>query len=124
MNWTVWIVSLPFLSNAHADIPEWAKNNSQKLSGSKYQIACSGEGPSVDIARREARESCQSSASQQIAATNIRVKSLSVETEREVAFHREVSEEMTYPGLTCLPGREQIEDHDRHFKVWTECLFD
>jgi hypothetical protein len=56
-------------------------------------------------------------------ATSIHAKTVTVESEKEVAFHREVSEENDYTGLLCKPGREFIEDLNGQSRVWLECTF-
>lgn len=101
----------------------WINSNTQELRGSLYRAVCSGVGPSLDIARKEASESCRVSASQQL-TTNIQVKSISIETEKEVAYHRESIETLRYSGLICKPGREKIEESSGQVKVWLECSFD
>jgi hypothetical protein len=104
-------------------IPQWAQQDSQRRSGNTYGVICSGDGPSIDLARSAATESCHSSATQQL-KTNITVKALSVETERDVAFHQEVSQETQfYEGLSCLPEKEAVETQGNSFRVWLMCRY-
>ena len=117
------LLSSTTLHSNETDIPSWAREGGQQRIGQVYRVACSGIGPDASIARREAIESCQSSAGQQL-LTNIRVKSLSVETEKEVAFHQEISDEAQFSNLRCNPLKEKINDTDQQVKLWLLCEFD
>ena len=108
---------------SHAKIPTWAANNSTKLNGSSLRTACHGVGPSVDIARSEALKSCQLSASQ-FFNSKVKIKSLSVETEKSVGFHQEVSSEDELSNLICDPIKDELEETDSQFSVWLQCKFD
>jgi hypothetical protein len=108
---------------AEAKVPEWAKKNTQRLSGKVFVTTCSGTGPSLDTARRDALDSCRLSARQQL-ATNIKVRSLTVQSEASAGFHEEVSENVQYEGLVCIPLRDEVEETDGTFRVWTQCRFD
>lgn len=110
-------------SVGQAKIPTWASSDSTKLTGSILRTICHGVGPSVDLARNEALKSCQTSASQ-FFRSKIKIKSLSVETEKSVALHQEVSSEDEIEGLICDPLRDQLEELDSQYSVWLECKFD
>jgi hypothetical protein len=110
-------------SVGHAKIPNWASHNSTKLSGQILTTACHGTGPSIEIARGEALKSCQSNASH-FFKSKIRIKSLSVETEKSVGFHQEVSNEDEIDGLICDPQNEQVDELDSQFSIWLSCKFD
>lgn len=103
-------------------IPAWAKA-SNSLDGKIYRAVCSGTGPSTDTARKDALNSCRLSAREQLVNT-IKVRSLTIQTEKSSAFHEEVSEETQYTGLSCAPEREEIEESQGSFKVWLSCKFD
>lgn len=103
--------------------PAWVKSNPEKLAGSIYTVICYGEGPALDIARNQAKDSCLSSASRQ--AKNIfKVKTLTVETETAVGLHQEVESDVQISGLTCNPLNEDIQELDSQFKIWIQCKFD
>ena len=103
--------------------PDWTKQNGQSRNGNLFRVVCDGIGPSLDLARRDVLEKCRLTAASQL-ATSIRAKSITAETEKEVVFHREVSEENEYDGLVCQPGREHIEEKSNQTRVWLECAFD
>lgn len=111
------------LSVGQAKIPTWAANNSTKLNGSSLRTVCHGIGPSVEIARSEALKSCQLSASQ-FFASKIKVKSLSVETEKSVGFHQEVTSNDEIKNLICDPIKDELEETDSQYSIWLECKFD
>jgi len=111
------------LADADAKIPEWAARNSTKLNGQILSTVCHGTGPSLDIARVDALKSCQSNASQYF-KSKIRIKSLSVETEKSVGFHQEVMNDDEIDGLSCDPQRDETSETDSQFSVWIECKFD
>lgn len=110
-------------SMANGKVPTWAASNSTKLNGSLLTTVCHGIGPSVDIARSEALTSCQLSASQ-FFKSKINIKTLSVETEKSVGFHQEVSSDEELSNLTCEPTKDQLEELDSQYSVWIECKFD
>src|SRR5688572_11478500 len=98
-------------------MPPWAKENTQVLNGKVYTVVCSGEGPSADIARGEALNSCRSLAARQL-HSDLKVKVLSLETEKDIAFHQEISSEGQYSGLLCNPQNESIEEENGHITAW------
>lgn len=109
-------------SKAYA-IPAWAKTGSQELTGNIFRVVCSGQGPSIDLARREAELSCKASASSKL-ATSGKVTSTTVETEGYIDFHQEVREQVQYENMTCVPENEEIEEGDAYLTVWIRCRFD
>lgn len=117
------MASLYIVLSANAKVPDWAANNSTKLNGSILTTVCNGVGPSLDIARADAVKSCQHSASQYF-NTKIKIKSLTVESEKSVGFHQEISSDDEIKNLICEPSKDQIEEFDSQFKIWIECKFD
>ena len=108
---------------AEAKAPEWAKQNTQVLSGKSFITTCSGTGPSLDTARREALDSCRLSARQQL-ASNIEVRSLTIQSENSAGFHEEVLENARYERLVCVPSKDEVEETDGGYRVWMQCRFD
>lgn len=111
------------ISSAEAKTPEWARTNTQSLSGTIFSTTCSGTGPSIDLARKDALDSCKLSARQQL-VSSIKVKSLTIQTEQSSGFHEEISENTQYSGLTCTPNKDEVEDLDGSYRVWMQCKFD
>lgn len=111
------------LSGLSFGIPPWAKTNSNPLSKGKYTTVCSGTGPAMNVARQEAIESCLYSATQ-LLQTHIKVKAITVQTEKDAVYHQEVSNEQSYKNLNCIPKQEAIEDSGGQYKVWLMCEFD
>lgn len=108
---------------AQAKVPAWAAKDSHKLVGSRLITVCTGTGPSVDIARKEALNSCRSAAKDQL-VTNIKIRSLTIQTEKSVGFHEEISEGTEYTGLICKPEKDELEEREGSFTVWMRCAFD
>jgi hypothetical protein len=118
------IMAFTFMASvSYAKIPAWAAINSTKLNGSSLRTVCHGTGPSVEIARSEALKSCQINANQ-FFKSKIKVKSLSVETEKSVGFHQEVSSDDEFSNLICEPTKDELEESDSQYSVWIECKFD
>lgn len=110
-------------SNLWANMPSWAKKNSTKKTGNILTSACEGIGPSASLARKEAISNCQVMA-RQFLKGEIKVKSLSVETESSVGFHQEVQEYGVIKNLVCDPQKEETSEKDGQFQVWIQCKFD
>jgi hypothetical protein len=56
--------------------------------------------------------------------SEIKVKSLTVETESSVGFHQEVQESGVIKNLVCDPKKEETSEKDGQFQVWIQCAFD
>lgn len=106
-----------------ADVPSWAKKNTTKKSGNSLNMVCEGTGPSASLARREAISNCQVSA-KQFLDNEIKIKTLSVETEFSVGFHQEVEESGSVRDLVCNPKRDEVIEKNEQYQVWLECQFD
>jgi len=106
-----------------ADMPNWAKNNSTKKVGNLLTTVCDGVGPSASLARKDAINNCQVTA-RQFVTNEVKIKSLSIETESSVGFHQEVEDSSVIKNLSCNPKREQTTELNDQFKVWIECQFD
>jgi hypothetical protein len=52
-----------------------------------------------------------------------KVKSLSVETQSDISYHQEVTEQILVRNLICIPEQEEIEDRDGFFQIWILCRF-
>jgi hypothetical protein len=117
------ILVLSLVGRAEAKTPEWAKKNTQQLLGKTFITTCSGTGPSLDTARRDALDSCRLSARQQL-ASNIEVRSLTIQSENSAGFHEEVTENGDYDGLICVPSKDEVEETDGGYRVWIQCRFD
>jgi hypothetical protein len=117
-------VTLSFGSSAAlAAPPEWALRDTQRLEGRRLTVVCSGSGPSIGLARQSALESCDLSAAQQL-GEDLTVKSMSVASEREVAFQQEVLNRSRVTGLLCVPRREEASEVGAEVRLWLMCEFD
>lgn len=85
--------------------------------------ACEGVGPSASLARKDAINNCQVTA-RQFVANEVKIKSVSVETESSVGFHQEVEDSSVVKNLSCNPKREETTELGDQFRVWIECQFD
>ncbi len=121
------LLSLTLMSvcaSTFAATPEWVKNReTQVRRGDQLELVCTGTGPSLELARLSARESCQGSASDHL-STTLKVRTVSVETERDVALHQEISEDRKIVGLRCELLKESIEELENQVKVFQLCKFD
>lgn len=107
-----------------AAVPSWVKDGSFSIDGKIFKAACSGQGPSIGLARQEAVSSCKASASQTL-QKQTKIRSMSIETENDVAFHQEVSDEGVYSNLNCVPEKEAVEEgKDGLWTVWVLCRVD
>lgn len=121
----IFLLALVFLpvATAWARLPDWASRDTQRREGNILRLVCAGSGPSIGFARRDALDSCRVSAAQQV-ANDLSVKSLSISSERDVAYQQEVLNQTHVTGLTCLPRREQIVQKDAEITLWLLCEFD
>lgn len=95
----------------------------QSAFAASVTIECRGEGPSLDIARQDADRICLNSVATRL-DSQINVENMSVETEKDTAFHSEITREGSYEGLTCKPENEKItESKDQVFVQYT-CRYD
>lgn len=117
------IIGLLLSPSVQADIPNWAKKNSTRKSGNLLTTVCDGVGPSASLARKDAINNCQVTA-RQFVANEIKIKSLSIETESSVGFHQEVEDSSVVKNLSCNPKREETTESSDQVRVWIECQFD
>lgn len=108
---------------AMAAPPEWTRQNGIQQQGSILTVVTTGSGPSLDLARRLAIDQAKGTAAEQINGS-ANIQSMSIETEKSVSFHSEVSSTKKVEGLTCKPSNEYVEDKEGSFTVWLRCEFD
>lgn len=106
-----------------AEPQDWTKQDTLKREGNKLTLVCYGEGPSLDIARRQALDQCHTTAANQI-SSDLTIKSLSVETERSANYHQEVSAEQKVENLICIPENEKFESENGNVKLFIKCAYD
>ena len=105
-------------------IPEWAQDNTATRSGNALKVVCSGQGPSIDQARKYAVRSCKSSAVDFL-RSDLSVRGVTVESETGVAVHQEIRENAWYTGLACKPLQDEVRPVEGGlFEVWLKCEFD
>lgn len=109
--------------NANADIPDWARNNTSKLNGKIFTTVCHGSGPSSQQAKKSALHDCIESAKDQL-TTEIRIRSVSISTEKSSAYHQEITENHALAGLNCDPETDQLEERENTYTYWVKCRFD
>lgn len=110
---------LPITANA---IDDW-RHAPTSMQGKVLQTTCEGDAPSSSLAKGSAIKNCQAFASDYL-SSELKVSRLSVETEKDVAFHQAVSSKATYKNLMCDVQKEQVEERDGSFKAWVRCKFD
>lgn len=106
-----------------ADIPAWARKDTIKKNGSILTSICQGTGPSQTLARKDALNNCVVSA-RQFLNSEIKIKTLSTETEKSVGFHQEIEESGLIKNLICEPKKDETIEKESQFQVWIECQFD
>lgn len=116
-------IALFYCSSVIAAAPEWIKNDTLIKNGSVLTVVCVGSGPSLDIGRRLATDQCKSTAAEQ-ANSSARIKSLSIQTEKTISFHEEISSNKKIINLTCNPEKEYFEIQGDSYHVWIKCRFD
>ena len=122
MNRLVVLALILFSQSVWSKAPTWA-TDATKRTGGQFTTVCTGVGPSVDSARTEAIASCRTSAIEELSPTAT-FKSLTVETDREVALHNTVELSAEFKNLHCKQLNEQIEELEGQFKIWLKCKFD
>lgn len=104
-------------------IPNWAAQSAPTRNGNLLRITCDGTGPSIDTARRDALDRCRSSAADQI-ATSVKVRSSTIQTERDAALHQEISTAAEIKNFPCRTLKEEIEQAGSELRLWLQCEFD
>ncbi len=99
-------------SSLNADsIPEWAKRTTQKREGNTFTAVTKGQGPSDDLARKDALAQARSAAVDQL-ATGIEVNSVAVTTEQTTAYYEQVSANHVVKNLNCEIQDEYLQESD------------
>jgi len=108
---------------AMASAPEWM-HDTMVRSGSILTLVCSGSGPSMDLARRSALDSCRQTAAD-AKNSNQTIHSVSIETEHSVAYHSETSSRVSVKNLDCDVLQELSESSgDGGFTDYIKCRYD
>lgn len=106
------------------NIPNWAQKNTLQIDGSRLSVVCSGQGPSVDLARAYAIRNCRISASDTI-QDRYSVQGLTIESDKDVGFHQEVESKGSFKGLSCQPVKDEVRRFGSGlYEVWLQCNFD
>ncbi len=124
MNWIFaigLIFGAPVACMADGGVPSWTKS-ATKLDGKTYTTVCSGQGPSVDLARAASLNSCKSSAATALSST-FSVSTTTIQTEQSSGLHEVVESSEKYENLSCDPQKEEIIESSGSYKVWTLCRF-
>lgn len=97
--------------------------NSTRRVGSNYWTVCSGSGPSIDIARKQAIEECKLSAADQL-QTSVKTEVFVVNTEISSGIHQEIKDEKKIYNLICEPTGEDIKENSGFYQILIQCKFD
>lgn len=104
------------------EAPDWTRGNTLERSGTALRVVCVGHGPSLDLAREQAANACRSEAIRQ-AQASFTVRSESIESEKNVAFHQQITSEYKYTGVSCQPLNEAIDSGPDSTTVYLKCLY-
>ncbi|HEX7673147.1 MAG TPA: hypothetical protein VF412_03200 [Bdellovibrio sp.] len=108
---------------AHAERPDWTKQNTYKKDGSILTLVCKGAGPSLDLARSASMNSCKATAANE-ANSGVTIKSMSIETQSDASFHQEVSSVKKVTNLSCDILSEYFSESEGSTEVFLLCRFD
>jgi hypothetical protein len=103
--------------------PTWTKQDTLVRNGNDLIVVCHSEAVSADLAHEAALASCTHRASSQV-QTSFSVNSVSVETDQDASYHREIAARQVISGLTCKPLAEHIEDSGQPVQFWIKCRYD
>lgn len=87
--------------------------------GYTLEVVCHGSGPDDSTAFASAMNECRNIAAQTL-LQNFHVKDLTIQTERDSAYHNEVAQELTVDGLKCAVKQMYTDGSDK----WVLCRFD
>lgn len=114
------LVSSNEIFQENKKIPKWAKKNTEKRVGKIYYAVGNGKGPSLEIAKNEAINSCRSVVANRL-NSHLNMRSLTVETQKDVSFHQELSSNYEVVGLECETVKDELIDINGTFEVWIKC---
>ncbi len=104
------------------DRPSWS-NETIKQNGKTLNVVCDAEAPAKDIAFRIALDQCRGIAASQL-QSNIKVNSISMQTESTSSFHEEVSSSKQIKNLLCNVKNQFVESLTDKQHVYIQCEFD
>jgi hypothetical protein len=116
------ILLLSAHSSSFAAQPAWAARGTQALQGKTLTVVGVGQSPSLAIARQEAVDTCDKAAANHVRGA-VKVRSITVETEKDASFHQEVSTEGSLTNLVMEPIAESIDEIGDSFRVWLQCRY-
>lgn len=103
--------------------PDWFDEPS-KVTDERIEISCLGEGISHHLSRQSAIEACNGSLSNFL-SNEVKVESLSVQTERSASLHEKVSSNLKIKSAICVPIKEKdMKDDDGSHTYFIRCSFD
>lgn len=101
---------------------DWTTQDTLIRNNNDLIIVCYGEGPSLDTARKLALDQCHTSALDHL-NTEITVKSLTIQTEKNANYHQEVERKATVKNLICNPLNEKFETAESTTKLYIKCKY-
>ncbi|MGE4233199.1 MAG: hypothetical protein AB7F43_07715 [Bacteriovoracia bacterium] len=98
-----------YSSIAIAETPPWFSDRGLNRNGNSLTVTCLGSGPAKDIAEKMALDQCRAIASEQIKGYSFNINSISIQDNRQSAWHSEVFSNSEVMGLICNPVKEVTE---------------
>ncbi|OQW54946.1 MAG: hypothetical protein A4S09_17330 [Proteobacteria bacterium SG_bin7] len=118
------VLSVAVSATATAKAPAWFSEQSPKKDGNLLTLACSGNGPDKVLANKAALDQCRGIGTEYVSGYTFKSKSLSIEDNKQAAWHSETKSEMQVSGLECQPIRQSCEDEDGSWQCFVSCRFD
>lgn len=118
------ILSVAVSTTATAKTPAWFSEQSPKKDGNILTLSCSGNGPDKVLANKTALDQCRGIGVEYVSGYTFKSKSLSIEDNKQAAWHSETKSEMQVSGLECEPIRQSCEEDDGSWQCFVSCRFD
>ncbi|MBL7672230.1 MAG: hypothetical protein JNM39_17255 [Bdellovibrionaceae bacterium] len=118
------ILSVAVSATATAKAPAWFTEQSPKKDGNILTLSCSGNGPDKVLANKAALDQCRGIGTEYVSGYTFKSKSLSIEDNKQAAWHSETKSEAEVSGLECQPIRQSCEEADGSWQCFVSCRFD
>lgn len=118
------VFSVAVALTATAKTPAWFTEQSPKKDGNILTLSCSGNGPDKVLANKAALDQCRGIGTEYVSGYTFKSKSLSIEDNKQAAWHSETKSEMQVSGLECQPIRQSCEENDGSWQCFVSCRFD
>lgn len=118
------VLSVTVSATATAKAPAWFSEQSPKKDGNILTLSCSGNGPDKVLANKAALDQCRGIGAEYVSGYTFKSKSLSIEDNKQAAWHSETESETQVSGLDCQPIRQSCEEEDGLWQCYVSCRFD